>query len=95
VLTDAQIAAARYEGSPEHKSVRWWGGLPGASVGPDGQASRPKKQKTTICPLTARAEQETATLWVREALRQRRFRFYEADQVYPNHVWHQDESGRI
>jgi len=65
------------------------------SVRTAGQASRPKKQKTTIRPLTARADQETATKWVRKALRQRQFRFYEADQVYPNHVWHQDKSGRI
>jgi hypothetical protein len=73
---------------------RWWGGLPRARAGKDGLARRPKKQLTSICDLLADADRAQATEWVRQALRQERFRYYEGDQTYPKHIWHQDESGR-
>ena len=93
-LTQDQIDAASYVGSAEHNVSRWWGGLPRARVGRDGVARRPKKQLTSICDLLAEADRIQATEWVRQALRQERFRFYEGDQTYPKHIWHQDESGR-
>src|ERR1700693_4510158 len=67
-LTSQEVNAASYAGSKEHKSQRWWGGLPGARVGADGIAWRPKKQLTTIGPLVTDSDQFRATTWVREAL---------------------------
>jgi hypothetical protein len=40
-LTVAQIAMASYVGSPEHKVQRYWGGLPQAWIGPDGDGTFP------------------------------------------------------
>lgn len=94
-LTPAKIAAATYVGSAEHKRERWWGGLPGAYTGRDGLATRPKKQKTTICPITHAAGRETATGWVREALAKGQLRYYEADQDFPNHIWYGQDTGQV
>ena len=85
---------AAYVGSPEHKAKRWWGGTPEARIGKDGKARRPKKQLTTICPLVSRDDKRRATHWIREAIRQRRFRFVEGDKRFPKHVWYTDREGR-
>lgn len=94
-LTPAAIDLAAYVGSAEHKQTRWWGGLPAAYVGSDGLAVRPKKQTTTICPLVSNADRRSATEWVREALRLGQFRYYEADQDFPNHIWYRDADGQV
>jgi hypothetical protein len=94
-LTEEQIAAASYVGSPEHKQHAWWGGLPAAYVPEWGQASRLDKQQTTICPLVTAADRAKATEWVRAALRAGNVRFYEADQVFPKKIWYRDESGQL
>lgn len=91
----ADIAQAQYVGGKEHKSVRWWGGLPGAYVGGSAAATRPKKQKTTICPLVAVADRDCATTWVKEAIRSGQYRFREGDKSFPKHVWYRDADGRI
>lgn len=93
-LTDEQINAACYVGSPEHKEYAWWGGLPSAYVPPDGEASRPGKQQTTICPLTAESDRTKATGWVRAALRAGNVRFFEADQTFPKKIWYRDQDGQ-
>jgi hypothetical protein len=93
-LTDQQINAAKYEGSGEHKSERWWGGLPLAKTGRNGVARRPKKELTTICPLVTQQDQNNATTWVQFALRNGQFRFFEGDKKYPKHIWY-EEDGRF
>lgn len=90
----AQIDRASYVGSAEHKQYRWWGGLPAAYVGPGGRATRPKKQDTTICPLTSDADRLLATGWVRAALRQGQLRYYEADQDFPSRIWYRQDTGQ-
>lgn len=94
-LKDEEIQAASYVGSGEHKVERWWDGLPMARVGPDGHATRPKKQNTTICPKVSEAERAIATAWVREALRRGRYRYFEGDKTYPKHIWHMDAEGQF
>ncbi|MGO9743825.1 MAG: hypothetical protein ACLPN5_20380 [Roseiarcus sp.] len=94
-LTREQIDTAAYVGSSEHKTERWWGGLPAAFVGDDGFASRPKKRSTTICPLVGSADRDRASNWVRQALIAGRFRYYEGDKSFPKKLWHKDEGGRI
>ena len=94
-LTTAQIDAAAYVGSAEHKAFRWWGGLPGAFAGSSGKATRPKKQDTTICPLTREADRDMATEWVREALTTGQMRWYEGAQDFPNHIWYKQENGQL
>jgi len=95
-LTEVQIIAARYVGSPEHKTRRWWGGLPEAFVNSDGIVRRPKKQDTTICSLTTEAERDQATEWVQKALKASQFRYYEGDKDYPKKIWYRDEtSGQL
>lgn len=79
-LTDQQIETARYVGSPEHKAERWWGGLPGAFVNSEGFATRQGKQDTTICNLITEADRNKATEWVRCALRNGNFRYFEGDK---------------
>jgi hypothetical protein len=70
--------------------VRWWGGLPGARTGPDGEPpSRPKKQRTTICPLISSDERLKAEAWIRAAIRAGQYEFVEADQDFPKHVWYE------
>jgi hypothetical protein len=95
-LQSAQIAAAAYLGSAEHKSQRWWGGLPQARVGEDGIATRPKKQRTTVCPLVAEADRHQATLWVRAALSAGQYRYLEADKDFPGRIWYcQAQTGQL
>ena len=93
-LTFAEIQTASYMGSAEHKAARWWGGIPAAYVRPDGVATRPKKQLTTICPMVTFADQIMATGWVRDALIRRQFRYYEGDKTYPKHIWYRDNSSQ-
>ena len=93
LLSESQIAAASYEGAPDHKAKRWWGGLPGARPGPGGSYSRPGKQRTTICPLVTKAEREQATLWVQEALRTGNFKRVQGDRVFPRYLWLEDGTG--
>ncbi len=92
-LTSDEIDAASYAGSGEHKVARWWGGLPKAHIGPDGTASRPGRQDTTVCRLTTEDDRDRATGWVRMALADGQYRFYEGDKIYPKHIWHRDTSG--
>lgn len=93
-LTEAEIAAASYAGSAEHKATRWWGGLPKAHVGADGMATRPGKQLTTLCRLTSEADRRRATAWVRSALARGQFRHCDGDKLYPKHIWHKDDAGQ-
>ena len=94
-LAQQQIEAARYVGSPEHKTHKWWGGLPAAYVPDGGQASRPGKQQTTICHLLTEEDRDRATEWVQTALRTGRFRYYDGDQEYPKKIWYRDETGQL
>lgn len=94
-LSAASIASASYVGSPEHKDRRWWGGLPGAFVDASGKVTRPKRQNTTICHLVSNEDRVAATEWVRAALRHSQLRYYEADQVYPNHIWYKQDNGQV
>lgn len=87
-LTEELIERACYVGSPEHKAKRWWGGLPEARLAKDGTASRPKKQKTTICELVGESDRKQATKWIRAALKAGQCRFYEGDKDYPKHIWY-------
>lgn len=93
-LTSAQVAAASYVGSKEHKAVAWWGGLPGAHIGKDGTARRPKKLQTSICWMVSDSDQRKATKWVRHALQHEQFRYYEGDKTYPKHIWYKDANGQ-
>jgi hypothetical protein len=94
-LSDNEITAASYQGSKEHKAKRWWGGLPGVRLGKDGKATRPKKQKTTICWLVEEADRFEATHWVREALKNGQCRYYEGDDRYPKHIWYKNKDGQF
>jgi len=85
-----QIETARYVGSPEHKTLKWWGGLPEAFLNREGVARRPNKQDTTICDLTTEADRQKATKWVQEALVASQFRYYEGDKDYPKKIWYRD-----
>jgi hypothetical protein len=89
-LTSAQIEAASYVGSPEHKARRWWGGLPAGFVGPKGEVTRPKKQQTTLCPLTSEADRQRATAWVRSALAAGQLKYLEGDKDFPARIWYFD-----
>ena len=94
-LSASEIDSACYKGSKEHKAKRWWGGLPGARVGKNGKAKRPKKLHTSICWLVAEADRERASDWVRDALKQGQSRFYEGDKRYPKHIWYKDRDGQF
>ncbi len=95
-LQPAQIATATYVGSAEHKRERWWGGLPQAHVGADGMATRPKKQRTTICPLVADADRQRATHWVRASLDAGQYRYLEGDKTFPGRIWYREpDSGQL
>lgn len=88
-------ARARYAGSGEHKSKAWWGGkVPKARQLLGGRVGRPGKQTTTICPLTSEADQQQATQWVRLAIANGQYRFFEADKDFPKKIWHRAD-GRI
>lgn len=87
-LTQAQVDSSSYVGSAEHKSERWWGGLPQARIGADGLARRPKKQRTTICPLVTAADRHRATSWVHAALAAGQYRYFEGDRDFPARIWY-------
>ena len=89
----AIAAEATYIGSNEHKMGRWWDGTGGARLGADGQASRPKKLLTTLCPLNTKEDRDKATHWIRQAIVRQQFLFVEGDQRFPKHVWYEDDSG--
>jgi hypothetical protein len=93
-LTEAEVRSAHYVGSAEHKITRWWGGLPGATIGKDGLAHRRGRQLTTPCLRTTAAQREEASDWVRQALAAGQFRFYEGDGIYPKHLWYKDGDGQ-
>jgi hypothetical protein len=93
-LTAAEIDAAHYVGSPEHKVTRWWGGLPGAFIGRDGVAHRPGRQLTTPCLRTIEEQRDEASDWVRRALRAGQCRFDEGDGTYPKPLWYRDDHGQ-
>src|SRR5204862_7813398 len=83
---EALAHRASYHGSKEHKATRWWGGLPGARMGSDGDSRpRPKKQRTTICPLTSVDDRIQAEQWIQAAIRQGQYEFTESDQDFPKH----------
>ena len=86
---NALAERASYTGSEEHKTKRWWGGLPGVRYDKDGNAVRYKRQKTTICDLVTEADRRRATEWVRAAIRSGQYKFLEGDQDFPKHVWYQ------
>jgi len=92
-LPGAAIESARYVGSKEHKTQQWWDGLPGAYVNEDGEATRPGKQDTTICPLVTLADRDNATEWVQAALRNGQVKYVEADKDFPKKIWYQDGPG--
>jgi len=95
-LSRKQISAACYVGSDEHKVERWWGGLPAAYVGASGKATRPKKEQTTICPLTTEADRQEATRWVQAALTAGQLRYYEGDKDFPARIWYREATtGRL
>jgi hypothetical protein len=83
-------------GSAEHKTQRWWGGLPLGHIDESGVASRPKKQKTTICPLVEETDCQRATRWVQAALSAGQYRYLEGDKDFPKHVWYfEDQIGQL
>lgn len=84
----ALAARASYVGSPEHKTRWWWGGKPTARQLPGGQVGRPGKQRTTICPLTTEDDRVRATQWVRHAIANGQYQYYEGDKDFPKKVWH-------
>ena len=75
---------ASYVGSSEHKDQWWWGGgKPAARQLPGGRVGRLGKQVTTICPLTTEEDRERATHWVRQAIANGQYRYYEGDKDFP------------
>lgn len=62
-------------------------------MGADGEARRPKREHTTICPKTTPDERETASRWVRSALAAGQTRYSEGDKAYPKHIWYRDDDG--
>ena len=94
LLTRLQIRRAHYVGSPEHKVERWWGGLPEAWIGPDGDANRPNRQFNTICRKTEPEDRDEASRWVRAALRRGQYVYQEGDKTFPKHIWYQDDDGQ-
>ncbi|MDG4883049.1 hypothetical protein [Mesorhizobium sp. WSM4884] len=93
-LSEEEIEAASYVGSKEHKVKRWWGGLPGAWEDQSGNASRPKKEHTTVCRKITAEEREEASRWVRTALREGQYRFFDGDKIYPKYIWYRDQLGQ-
>lgn len=87
-------ARASYEGSPEHKVELWWHGLPEARQLPGGRVGRRRKQTTTICTLTTEEDRVRATEWVRQAIANGQYRYYEGDKDFPRRIRHRAD-GRI
>jgi hypothetical protein len=81
---------AKYIGSAERKAQRWWGGGPGLRKDKSGNViPRPKKQKSTVCPLVTEEDRGRATGWIKEALAAGQYKFVDGDKDFPKHVWHQ------
>ena len=78
---------ASYVESPEHKSSRWWGGLPASRQLRGGKVGRLGKQVTTICPLVSPKDKCQATKWVQSAIRLGQYKFYEADKRFAKKIW--------
>ncbi len=88
----AKLAAqASYTGSAEHKTARWWGGLPKAKQLSGGRLGRRGKQDTTPCPLTTAADRERANDWLRRAILAGQYVFQEGDQQFPKKVWFKED----
>lgn len=64
------------------------GGKPAARQLPGGRVGRPGKQRTTICPLTTEEDLLRATQWVRHAIANGQYQYYEGDKDFPKKVWH-------
>jgi hypothetical protein len=94
-LSKEQIEQANYVGSPEHKITRFWGGLPKGWIGADGEAKRPKRQKTSICHLKTEDERQKASMWVQAALNAGQLRYCDGDGAFPKHIWHCDDKGQF
>jgi hypothetical protein len=82
---NALAERAAYVGSPEHKDLRWWGGLP------KGLSPRPKKLLTTICPLVTEADRVRATGLVRSAIAAGQYRFFDGDGGFPSRLWYVED----
>jgi len=82
-------ARVKYVGSPEHKTKRWWGGLPESKQMKGGKVGRPGKQTTTICPLVGDQDRQMATEWIQCAIKEGKFEFYQGDQDFPKKVWYE------
>lgn len=91
-LTDEEratlAATASYQGSAEHKTERWWGGLGKAKQLRGGGIGRPGRQRTTPCPLTSTTDRERANRWLSEAILAGQYLFVEGDQRFPKKVWY-------
>lgn len=85
---------ASYAGSCEHKVGPWWGGRGGVRIGTDGKVTRPKRQRTAICPLTSLRDGSRATEWLQKAISRHQFVFVEGDKRFPKHVWYVDSEGQ-
>ena len=59
-----------------------------------GQIGRRGKQTTTLCPLTTEEDRQRATDWVRFAIANGQYRFYQGDQAFPKKIWHRAD-GKI
>ena len=94
-LSSEEIAQACYVGSPEHQIKKFWGGLPQAWIGTDGEAKRPMRQKTSICHRTSEVQREEASAWVRAALQLEQFRYCDGDGAFPKHIWYCDSTGQF
>jgi hypothetical protein len=88
VTVDLRAVAERcsYHGSLEHKDKRSWLGLP--------RPRRKPRDVATICPLTTDQDRDTATEWVREAIRNGQFdRNQELRNGFPRYIWHRTADG--
>lgn len=79
-----------YVGSPEHKDRAWWGGRPQARWRAGQPPRRPKKQLTTVCPLTTQDERARAVHMLRSAIRAGQYTFVEGDGDFPKKIWYSD-----
>ncbi len=69
--------------------------MPGAKIGKDGRARRPKKLRTSICWLVDEGDRDRASSWVRHALENGQYRYYEGDKNYPKHIWYKGNDGQF